>query len=267
MIYDSRNKQDKVDAETLARLGRLDAKLLSPITHRNEQAQLDLAMLRSRDALVRARTKLINHVRGMVKVFGYRIPSCSSACFGKRAREAMPECLKENLGGLVGQIELLTNQIAGYDRAIEKIGQKYPEIERLKGVSGVGTLTALAFVLTLEDPRRFRKSRDVGAYLGLVARRDQSGESDRQLRITKTGNRFLRRLLVGSAHHILGPFGPDCALRRFGMEMAARGGKNAKKRATVAVARKLAVMLHHLWLNKEEYIPDFQIPAAKAESK
>jgi transposase len=139
---------------------------------------------------------------------------------------------------------------------IEQLCQEhYPETHHLRQVSGVGPITALAYVLTLDDPDRFRKSREVAPALGLVPKRDQSGDRDPQLRITKTGDSYLRRLLVGSAQYILGPFGPDCDLRRWGLKLAQRGGKNAKKRAVVAVARKLAVLLHHLWVTGEVYDP------------
>jgi len=110
-------------------------------------------------------------------------------------------------------------------------------------------------VLTLEDPGRFRQSRAVGPYLGLCPRRDQSGGRDAQLRITKRGDAMLRRLLVSGAQYILGPFGPDTDLRRWGLRLAARGGKNAKKRAVVAVARKLATLLHRLWVSGATYQP------------
>jgi transposase len=110
-------------------------------------------------------------------------------------------------------------------------------------------------VLTLEDPYRFEKSRTVGAYLGLVPARDQSGDSNPQRHISKEGDKMLRRLLVGSAHYILGPFGKDSDLRRHGEKIASRGAKNAKKRAAVAVARKLSVLLHRLWVSGEVYEP------------
>ena len=131
----------------------------------------------------------------------------------------------------------------------------YPETELLRQVEGIGPLTALTFVLTLEDPSRFAKSRSVGAYLGLVPATDQSGDRDPQKRISKEGDEMMRRLLVGSAHYILGPLGSDSDLRRHGEKIASRGGKNSKKRAVVAVARKLSVLLHRLWVTGEVYEP------------
>jgi len=255
-IYHNPRKGDRADAETLARLARLDPELLSPIHHRSPEAQADLAVLRSRDAIVRSRTLLINHVRGIVKSSGARLPSCSADSFAHKAAPAIPERLRTALLPILETIGSLTHQIHKFDEQIERLCQdQYPETKLLRAVSGVGALTALGYILTLETPDRFRRSREVGPALGLVPRRDQSGDQDPQLRITKTGDAYLRRLLVGSAQYILGPFGPDCDLRRWGLKLAERGGKNAKKRAVVAVARKLAVLLHHLWKTGEIYDP------------
>lgn len=256
LIYQSDNKNDTLDPRTLARLARVDWRLLAPIAHRGEQAQLDLAVIRSRDAVVRTRTTLINHVRGMVKSFGGRISKCSTNAFCARALEEMPEGLRPTLWAVVKTIGDLSRQIREYDKQIEAIAeQRYPEVKILTQISGVGVLTALTYVLVFEDPHRFKKSRSVGAYLGLRPRLKQSGQSNPQLRITKAGDELLRRLVVGSSHDILGPFGPDCDLRRWGLALAARGGKNAKKRAVVAVARKLSVLLHRLWVTGEVYEP------------
>ncbi len=255
-IYDNPRKTDHADTETLARLVRMDPKLLSPIHHRSPEAQADLAVLRSRDALVRSRTLLINHVRGSVKSSGARLPSCSTDSFSKKVLASIPESLLPAVLPILDTIGSLTQQIRSYDRQIETLCEsQYPDTHSLRQVPGVGALTALAFVLTLEDPSRFAQSREVGPAIGLVPRRDQSGDRDPQLPITKTGNAFLRRLLVGSAHYILGPFGSDSDLRRWGLQLAERGGKNAKKRAVVAVARKLAVLLHRLWKTGEIYEP------------
>ena len=255
-IFHNPRKGDRADAEILARLARLDPALLSPIHHRSPQAQADLAVLRSRDAIVRSRTLLINHARNIVKASGSRLPSCSADSFAHKTAPHIPEPLRPALAPILDTIASLTKQIHAYGKKVETLcRQRYPETKLLRPVSGVGTLTALGYILTLENPHRFRRSREVGPALGLVPRRDQSGDRDPQLRITKTGDAYLRRLLVGSAQYILGPFGPDCDLRRWGLKLAERGGKNAKKRAVVAVARKLAVLLHHLWKTGEIYDP------------
>jgi len=257
VIFDNPRKGDRADSRTLARLARLDPKLLFPIEHRSPQAQADLDVLRSRDALVRSRTLLINHVRGVVKSTGARIPSSSASSFPSRAAGSLPESLRPALAPILETVRALNLEIRSYDRQIEDLcTSKYPDCQRLRSIHGVGPITALAFVLTLENPRRFEKSREVGPALGLVPRRDQSGKQDPQLHITKTGNTYLRRLLVSCAQYILGPFGPDCDLRRWGLQLAGRGGRNAKKRAVVAVARKLAIVLHRLWKTGEDYNPE-----------
>jgi transposase len=218
-----------------------------------------LAVVHSREALVRSRTKMINHVRGTVKSFGYRLPKCSAPSFHKKVPGQLPSELAEVLGPIVETVGSLTEKIKDYDRRIEELAaERYPETRLLRQVSGVGSLTALTFVLTLEDPQRFAESRSVGAYyLGLAPGIDQSGEQDPQKRISGEGGEgeemLRRRLLVSSAHYILGPFAPDSDLRRHGEKIAQRGGKNAKKRAVVAVARKLSVLLHGLWVSGEVY--------------
>jgi transposase len=257
LIYGDKRKTDELDAQKLARLARADPELLYPIEHRGEDSQAHLALIHSRDALVRSRTQLINHVRGMVKSFGARLPKCSAESFHKKVADALPSELAEALGGVVETITSLTERIRDYERRIERVcKESYPqETGLLRQVPGVGAITSLTFVLTLEDPDRFEKSRAVGAYLGLVPGKDQSGESDPGRPISREGDKMLRRLLVSSAHYILGPFAPDCDLRRHGEKIAERGGKNAKKRAVVAVARKLSVLLHRLWITGEAYEP------------
>jgi transposase len=255
-IKKSTRKNDKEDARKLARLVRADPELLYPIRHRGVEARQDLILLRARDAAVGSRTKLINCVRGLVKSIGGRVPKCSAENFYDHAEKALPESIRESLLPLAKQIAVLTAVIKKYDKAIsKKASEQYPETMLLQQVKGVGPITSLAFVLTLEKPERFSKSREVGPYLGLVPKQSDSGESSKQLRITKTGDVMLRRLLVGSAQYILGPFGADCDLRRFGLKLAERGGKNAKKRAIIAVARKLGILLHRLWVTAEEYDP------------
>ncbi len=256
LIYAEGRKTDRIDAEKLARLARLDPKLLSPIKHRGETSQSHLALVHSRDTLVGTRTKLVNHVRGTVKAFGARLPKCTAQSFHHKVAEHLPRELAPALGPVLDTIASLSERIREYDRRLEEVADElYPETKLLRQIHGVGALTALAFVLTLEDPSRFAKSRQVGPYLGLVPATDQSGKSDPQKRISKHGNELTRKLLVNCAHYVLGPFGEDSDLRRHGEKIAGRGGKNAKKRAVVAVARKLSVLLHRLWVTAEVYEP------------
>jgi len=256
MISRNDRKSDVRDAELLARIARADPHLLYPIHHRGPQAQAHRAVLKSRDALVRMRTLLVNHARGLVKASGARLPSCSAQAFHKRVRDVVPEALRPALGPVLATIEDLTQRIRGMDHQIEALCEEaYPETQTLRTIHGVGIITALAFVLTLEEPERFARSRDVAVYLGLAPRRDQSGKSDKQLRISKAGDKFLRRLLISCAHYILGAHGADSDLRQWGLQLCARGGKNGRKRAVTAVARKLAVHMHALWVSGEIYEP------------
>lgn len=263
LIGASVTKDDRRDAELLARLGRVDPVLLAPIRHRGAKVQRDRALLQVRRTLVEMRTMLINQLRGLAKVQGRRLPKCSADSFAARARAALADDALCGQDLLLHYIESLTATLREVKKQIEQMcAQDYPETRRLQQVRGVGPITSLHFVLTLETPDRFRRSRSVGAYLGMCPRRRDSGDHRPELRITKAGDSELRQLLVQCAHYILGPFGIDCDLRRFGERLIAQGGKRAKKRARVAVARKLAVLLHALWRDGLPYEPLRQAAAA-----
>lgn len=246
-IYQNDRKCDRQDAQMLARLARSDEKLIHPIKHGSEESQRDLLQIKLRDNLVRQRVDVISAVRFTLKSMGIRLRSPKTTCFARHARitllDDFPETLELVEPSLM-VIDAMSEQIRELERSIEKLAaEKYPQCRYLQGIVGIGALTSLTFVLTIGDPKRFARTRDVGAYLGLVPKRDQSGESDKQLRISKAGNAYLRRLLVSAAQYVLGPFGPDCELKRQGLKLAERGGKRAKKKAVVAVARKLAVLM------------------------
>ena len=256
LISESVRKSDRVDAHMLARLARVDPELLSPVAHRSGDNYADTTQLKARDLLVRARTRITNSVRGIMKAVGLRLPASGTSSFPAKAAAYLPEELKSSLLPLLDTISHLNRQIYTFDKAIEKLAtNKYPETARLRQISGVGPVTALHFVLTIGDPGRFARSRDVAAYLGLTPRRHQSGEIDQQLRISKAGNKQLRSLLVQCAQYLLGRFGPDSDLKRWGTRLFERGAKNGKKRAIIAVARKLSVLLHRLWTTGEPYQP------------
>ena len=256
LITQSSRKNDKLDAQTLARLARVDPQLLKPIQHRSEEAQQHLMVIRVRAALVEARTALINSARGLAKAMGERLPKCDADSLEPERLEGLPADMQAVLKPLLEEVQSLTAKIHACDEQIEQIARTaYPETKLLKQVSGVGTLIALTFVLTLEDPARFKKSRQVGCYVGLRPKQRDSGESQPQLGISKEGDVYLRKLLVQGAHCILGRRGPDTDLKRWGLKLCARGGRNAKKRALVAVARKLGILLHRLWVTGEVYEP------------
>ena len=256
LIGESSRKDDRLDARTLARLARIDPELLGPVRHRSAQAQIHLTVIRARAALVSTRTALVNAARGLTKSYGERLKKCGTEQIDRESSLGLSPELRQALDSLLREIESLNERISEYNRQIEQIAKEvHPEVALLKQVKGVGTLIALTYILTIDDPRRFRRSRDAGCFLGLRPGRRNSGQSEPQLHISKEGDRYLRTLLVQGAHYILGPFGQDSDLRRWGLKLAERGGKNAKKRAIVAVARKLAVLLHKLWVSGEVYEP------------
>jgi len=256
LIGESRQKDDRLDAQTLARLARIDPELLYAVKHRSAQAQADLMMIRARAGLVRARTGLVNTARGLAKSYGERLRGCNVRNMNPEKAESLSPELQRALEPLLSAIAELSERICEYNERIDELAQtSYSQVALLKQIKGVGTLIALTFLLTLEDPHRFRKSRDVGCYLGLQPGRRNSGQSEPQMHISKEGDPYLRTLLVQGAQHILGPFGVDCDLRRWGLKLAERGGRNGKKRAIVATARKLAVLLHRLWVSGEVYEP------------
>lgn len=253
-ITASDTKNDPADARKLALLARADVRLLAPVEHRTAEQQAELAVIRVRDAIMRSRTLLINSARGIAKGFGVRLPKSITGAFGQRALVDLPEMLRTALGGLLQQIDALSQQIASYDQQIGTLAERRPEVKRLTSIPGVGRLTATTFLLTLGRAERFAHSRDVAGFLGLRPKQRQSGAHDPQLEISRSGDPYLRKLLVQCAHHVLGHWGKDSALRRWGLAKT-EGGKKATLRAVVAVARKLSVLLHRLWTSGEFYKP------------
>jgi transposase len=275
LITQSVKKNDRMDAEQLARLARVDPQLLGPIRHRGAEAQGDLAVIRARGELVDCRTALINTARGLAKPMGERLKSCDADYVKESLAEGLSEATQNAIRPLLKSVEEITRQIGAYDKKIQEIEKRYPETKVLKQVHGVGTLIALTFILTLEDAERFAHSRDVGPYLGLTRKLRDSGESQPELGISKAGDVLLRRLLVQAAHCILRDGAPDSDLKLWGLtkvqaEAGKKGSKRRKKRATVAVARKLAVLLHRLWVTGEVYDPQYNrkaVEAAKGRGK
>jgi transposase len=274
LITQNVKKNDRMDAEQLARLARVDPKLLSPIQHRGPEAQADLAVIRARAGLVDARTGLINMARGLAKPMGERLKKCDADYVKETLAEGLSEAAQNAIRPLLKSVEEISKQIEVYDQKIQEIGKRYPEMKLLEQVHGVGTLIALTYILTIEDPQRFAHSRDVGPYLGLTRKQRDSGDSHPELGISKAGDQLLRRLLVQGAHCILREGAPESELRVWGMarlqEGARKGSKKNKKKAVVAVARKLAVLLHRLWVTGEVYDPHYHrnaVEAAKGKGK
>lgn len=256
LISKDPRKTDRRDAEVLARLESGMPELLGNVHHRGEQAQADLSIIRARDLLVRMRTMTVQQVRSISKAFGVRLPTTSTSAFPNKVAELLPDVLLPAMKPLFDLVTDLTKKIREFNRLLGQVAkERYPEVAVLQQVNGIGPVTATALALTIDDPQRFTDSRCVGSWLGLCPRSHASGDSDPQLRVSKAGDGYLRRLLVQCSHYILGPFGKDCDLRRFGLRLVARGGRGAKKRAGVAVARKLGVLLHRLWRDGLVYEP------------
>jgi transposase len=279
LITQSVKKNDRMDAEQLARLARVDPQLLAPIRHRGPEAQGDLAVIRARAELVDCRTALINTARGLTKPMGERLKSCDADYVKESLAEGLSEATQNAIRPLFKSVEEITKQIGAYDKKIQEIEKRYPETKVLKQVNGVGTLIALTFILTLEDAERFEHSRDVGPYLGLTRKQRDSGDSQPELGISKAGDVLLRRLLVQAAHCILRDGAPDSDLKAWGLTKVQagaktgsgkKGSKRRKKKAVVAVARKLAVLLHRLWVTGEVYDPQYNrkaVEVAKGKGK
>jgi transposase len=223
---------------------------------RDSEQQRDLVLIRARAALIRARTLLIHAVGGLVKPCGERVSRCDADRFAARCRQEWPRAVQTSLLPVVEQMAQLPQQIQDYEGQIRAVAEKkYPDIAPLRSLFGVGPVTALTFVLTLADPQRFAKSREVGCDLGLRPERSQSGEHDPQGGITKAGNRYRRWLLVECAPRLLRVDAPDSALKRWGQKLCERGGKKGPKRALVAVARQLAGLLHKRWVTQQQGEP------------
>jgi transposase len=254
IISKSHKKTDRTDAAVLAELARTHSKLVETVQHKGPEAQHDLTVLRARSSLVAARTQMANHLRGVTKSWGGRLKKCDPAHIHQLG-DSLPDDLQPLLKPVLEICRHLTAAIRGYDAEIERLAKIREVPASLHQIDGVGAQTVVAFRAIIEDPNRFKKVRQVGAYLGVVPRLDESGQSKPQLGISKAGDSYLRSQLVQCAHYIVGPFGPECDLRDWGLKLVARGGRGAKKRATVAVANKLARLLLALWKSGEVYDP------------
>jgi len=271
-ITRSTGKNDRVDAEKLARLARVDVKLLSPIRHRSAEAQADLAILRARDMAVRQRVRVMATVRGMAKSLGERLKPCAPESAGVTLVAKSGEAVRRFAKPLLELVEKLNTTVAAYDEKIGDMEKRYEEVALLKQVYGVGPVIALSFLLTVEDPHRFRHSRDIGPFVGLRPKQRESGQSKPELGISKEGDKMMRRLLVQGAHTMLRKGAPDSDLRRWALGVMAQQEKerkrnsrrSCKKKVVVAVARKLAVLLHHLWVNGEVYDPLYNARQGRA---
>ena len=256
VIWESSRKNDWRDAEMLAKVARADRTLLHPVTLRGDEDQGLMRLVKARDLLVKGRTGVVNQIRGFCKSEGAPLRKCSAASFARLEEDVAP-AVREVAKPLFAVLRELSQKIGLYDALIADAVKRLHggEAALLEPIAGVGPVTAAAFLAAVGDPATFGSARDAGPYFGLTPGQDQSGGKDPQKKISKEGNAIVRRLLVTAANYILGPFGPDCELRRHGLRLAERGGMNARKRAKVAVARKLAVLMLAILRDRSEYRP------------
>ena len=245
------NKSDPHDAEGLAQLARTG--WFKAVRIKQDGTHLARAQLKIREQLNRSHGVMVNQLRGLMKVFGLRI-GCARTPARRSARLALlfeqrPE-LKAVMAPLIEAIEAIEVQLKRSIRQLSVHAADDPVAVRLMSVPGVGPITALVFKNSIEDPDRFDRGEDVSAYAGLVPRRSQSGERDYKGRITKAGDRMLRSALYEAANSLLTRVKRDCALRSWGLQLAQTKGH---KRARVAVARKLAILLHRLWRSETAF--------------
>jgi len=261
LIAQSKLKNDRIDAEVLARLVRLDPEFLKPIRHRSEEAQLLRSNLKVRGAMVEARTKWINTIRGLLRGFGYKVSGKAPHTFAERVdRMKLPNELRAVIEPLLEQLDLLSGEIQRRDEHLEEIAKGLPEVEHLREIPGVGPVVATYFVLTIDDPDRFKNSRDVASFFGLRPTMRESALITHFGRITREGDPEMRRLLVQAAHACLRTRA-DSELKSWALALAQRRGNG---KAVVALARKLAVLMHHLWVTGEVYqaFPNKKAPQA-----
>jgi transposase len=261
LISKSVKKTDRNDAHLLARIGRLDLGLLQPTHLRNQSSIEARTVLSARRNLVQVRTRLVNSVRASAKGYGQKLKTCGSDNFAAIATQGLSPDLRVLLQPQLDTLVFLQQQIERYDEEIAKLGQdRFPQTQLLRAIYGVGPQVALAFVAAIDDPQRFARSRDVGPYLGLTPRRDQSGDSDPKLRISKHGDGDMRSLLVSAATHVLRKNAPDTDLKRFGLRIQGPSPTPRNRaRARIAVARKLAVLMHRLLRNGEVYEANYEL--------
>ena len=259
-ITKSNTKNDRNDARELARLGLADPEMLHPVKLRDEIFQQMLRYHHARNVLVSERTQIINQMRGFAKSMGYRIESVEAERFHTLNRADWPKDLEDCAWPLMGVLKVLAIKIKAYDRLIERLAEK-PEfkvmVERARTVYGIGIIGSTVIVAAIGgDPNKFEHARDVGPYLGLTPKQDQSGETDKQLHITKAGSDIVRKALTECANAAMKSSAKDTDVKLKGLRIAMHGGKIAKKKARMAVARMLAITVIALLKNpEEEYVP------------
>lgn len=260
MMSESNTKNDRNDARELAQMALADVDLLHPVSLRGETCQQMLRLLKARDAMVAVRTKFVNQLRGFAKSMGFRLPGCSARKVGRLDKTQWPDDFEAVAWPIMDVLETLELKIKAYESQIRKLASS-PELEakidRVREVYGIGLLSGCALVASIDaNPERFSKARDAGAYFGLVPKQRQSGEMDMQCHITMAGSEYVRNLMVESAQIALRDGAKDTDIKLKGLRICERGGRIARRKAVIAVARCLVVTAVALLKHPErEYVP------------
>jgi transposase len=244
------NKSDRNDAAGIARI--MQTGWFKEVRVKNIDSHLIKALLVSRALLVKIKRDLENQIRGLLKNLVLIIGRAKFNVFAVRAEELIedrPE-LEAVIKPLLAARKVIEGQVADLDRKVLKLARHDVQVRRLMTVPGIGPVTALCFKATIDDPTRFKRSRSVGAYVGLTTRRHASGEVDWSGRISKCGDAMLRMYLFEAAGVLLTRVPKWSALKAWGIRLAKRNGL---RKAKVAVARKLAVILHRMWIDETEF--------------
>jgi len=244
------NKTDTNDAHGIAQVVR--SGWYRPVAIKSMQSCRVRAILAARRQLVEVRTGLYNQIRGLLKTFGVVLGPGTGGTFERTVNAECPDdpLVRDAVDALLCAWKVAGERKVALERQLVRIAREQDVCRRLATVPGVGAITSLTFVTALDDPTRFRRSCDVGAYLGLTPKRYQSGEIDLAGRISKAGDRTARSLLFEAANALMTRVRKDCALRGWGLSLAKRIGS---RKAKVAVARKLATVLHRIWLDGTEF--------------
>jgi transposase len=246
------NKTDANDAQGIAEAMRCG--MYKEVCQKSQQAIELGTLLQCRRTLVQQRVQLINSIRGFLKTYGIRLGSCGGKEFPGKIRALLPGMLmlaREGIESLVNCYEKLSEEIKRLDGKIEAVAKEDEDVQRLMTVPGVGIITAMSFKIEIDDPQRFKKSKDVGAYLGMTPRQYSSGETKRQGRISKCGSSEVRSLLTEAGLVCLTRTKKWSKVKAWGLKIMRKHGA---KKAAVAIGRKLAVIMHRMLIEKTDFV-------------
>lgn len=249
LIAESRNKNDRVDAEVLARLSLSDLELIKPIQQRSRQTLDQRSIVHARAALVETQKRLRTMLRGMVKPFGVRLATGKKRALAELATAKLPEHAAQSIDAILKTLSVLAEQIQKLTERVEQLADSHPAAARLQTIPGVGPLVSLSYIHAIEDPARFSRT-DIGPYLGLTpSNRSSAGKKLAPKEKGRPGDPYVRSLLVQSAWTLMNSRSQS-DLARWGRRLSERIGG---KKAAIALARKIATLMHHLWFYDQDF--------------